>query len=108
MDGYIVTIVKNVSLNILKKETHDDPFPEEWDLPAEERDEVSTFDNLVALIRAMPEQYRVLLELKFVLGFSNREIAKKLDMNESTVATRIERGRKELIKKLNAEGYAYE
>lgn len=107
-EGYIVTIVKNTAINLLKKESHNVPFPEEWNAPTSQPDSADHFQGLVALIRAMPEQYRTLLELKYVLGYTNREIAKRLNMNESTVASRIARGRAQLIKKLKTEGYVYE
>ncbi|WP_295857527.1 RNA polymerase sigma factor [uncultured Oscillibacter sp.] len=62
-------------------------------------------DGVIAVIRAMPELYRQVLEMKFVLEYSNREIARVLRMNEATVATRISRGRKALMAKLEEAGY---
>jgi RNA polymerase sigma-70 factor (ECF subfamily) len=53
----------------------------------------------------MPEKYRQVLELKFVLEYSNQEIASLLRMNPATVATYIFRGRNILATRLEQEGY---
>ena len=63
---------------------------------------------IVAVIQAMPEQYRRLLELKFLLEWSNKEIAKHLGLSQTAVSTRLSRGRKLLQERLREEGYDYE
>ena len=47
-------------------------------------------------------------ELKLVEEQTNREIARRLGMNESTVAVRVMRGRTMLKERLEKEGYAYD
>ena len=64
--------------------------------------------RLVEIIRAMPEKYREILELRFVLEYSYQEIARLQHLNPSTVSTLISRGRRLLIADLKAEGYCYE
>jgi RNA polymerase sigma-70 factor (ECF subfamily) len=105
--GYVVITVKNVSLSMLRQERHEAPFPEQWDAPAPQQAGVDTFGYLLELIGAMPEKYRRVLELKFVLEYSNREIAKLLGLKESTVSTHAARGRQLLKSKLEQEGYCY-
>lgn len=68
----------------------------------------SEYNRLVAVIRSMPENYRTVFELKYVLEYSNIEIAKVLGITEDAVAARIYRGRKKLIKLLEKEGFVYE
>ena len=106
MDPYVVTIVKNVSLNMLKKQNRL-VLTEDWTAfeQAEERPPEDGFGRLVGLIRAMPETYRAALEMRFVLEMEYREIAKALGISESAVASRVSRGRKLLIEKLKEEGY---
>lgn len=58
------------------------------------------------LILAPPESYRRILELKFVEEESNREIARRLGLKESTVSTKVQRGRKPLDA-MEREGYCY-
>lgn len=106
-EGYTVTVAKNCALDILRAEQKTVAFPEDWDPPAqEERQE--EYDYLVSLIRSLPENYRRILELKLVEEQTNREIARRLGMNESTVAVRVMRGRTMLKERLEKEGYAYD
>jgi RNA polymerase sigma-70 factor (ECF subfamily) len=104
VEGYVVVTAKNTALRILEKERRSSPIPENWDPPAP-ADGTGGYRDLLALIRAMPEKYRQVLELKFVLEYSNQEIASLLRMNPATVATYIFRGRNILATRLEQEGY---
>ena len=105
-EGYAVTTSKNCALDMLRAERRTVAFPEDWDPPAPE-DRQDEYDYLVSLIRALPEGYRRVLELKCVEEWSNREIARRLGIKESTVAVRILRGRAMLKERLEKEGYTY-
>ena len=105
-EGYLVTAAKNCALDILRAERQTTAFPEDWDPPAREERQ-DEYDYLVSLIRALPEGYRRGLELKCVEESSNREIARRLGIKESTVAVRILRGRTMLKERLEKEGYTY-
>ena len=74
----------------------------DWDLPAQDD---SGHRDIVEIIRAMPPQYRSILELKFVLEWSDQAIASHLGLSPGTVRTRIWRGRKLLQETLIEEGY---
>ena len=106
-EGYAVTAAKNCALDILRAERRTTAFPEDWDPPAPE-DRQDEYDYLVSLIRALPEGYRRVLELKCVEEQTNKEIARRLNINESTVASRVMRGRAMLRSQLKKEGYAYD
>lgn len=101
--GYVATVAKNVALDVLRTEHQAEPFPENWDPPAREEHQ-EEYAYLVSLIRALPENYRRILELKCVQELSNREIARRLKMKESTVASRVMRGRAMLRERLEKEG----
>lgn len=101
---YVVTIVKNVSLNMLKKQKRL-VLTDDWAAFEQAEEPSDGFGRLVALIRAMPETYRAVLEMRFVLEMEYREIAKVLGISESAVANRVSRGRKLLMEKLKKEGY---
>lgn len=105
-EGYMVTAAKNCAVDILRTERKAVPFPKDWDPPAREEQE-DEYAYLVSLIRSLPEGYRRILELKLVEEQSNREIARRLGMNESTVASRVLRGRTMLKERLEEEGYHY-
>ena len=99
--------MKHAAVDILRQEGRSEPLDEDWDAIApEDVEQESAYRHLVALIRAMPEQYREVLELKFVLERSNREIAEALGLTEGTVGVRIQRGRALLIRRLEQEGYS--
>ena len=102
--GYVATVAKNTALDILRTEQQAEPFPEDWDPPAQEEHQ-DEYNYLVALIRALPENYRRVLELKCVQELSNREIAQRLKIKESTVASRVMRGRAMLRECLEKEGW---
>ena len=62
----------------------------------------------MASFRSMPEQYRQVLELKFLLEWSDEMIAQKLGLTLNATYTRISRGKKLLRERLIQEGYADE
>ena len=84
---YLAVAAKNAALDRRKNERGNTTMPEDWDPPAPE-DGQGEYQRLVALILALPEAYRWVLELKFVEEESNQEIAKRLGLKESTVSTR--------------------
>ena len=92
--------------DMLRRERREEALPEDWDPPAPETGE-GAYRYLVDLIRALPEGYRRVLELKCVEEESNREIARRLGLKESTVATRVLRGRALLAEALEKEGYVH-
>lgn len=106
-EGYAVTVAKNAALDIIRSEQRTTAFPEDWDPPAQE-DTQAEYDYLVSLIRSLPENYRRILELKCVEEQSNREIAQRLHINESTVSSRVMRGKAMLQQRLEKEGYVYD
>ena len=61
----------------------------------------------MSLILSLPEAYRRVLELKFVEEETNQEIARRMGLKESTVSTKIHRGRKLLLDAMEREGYCY-
>ncbi len=102
--GYLVILVKNVCVDMNRREPPQEELPEDWDIPLWSG-QGNVLDRIVELIRAMPVQYREILERKYVLGYSNREIGRSLGLKESTVATRAMRGRMMLADSLQEEGF---
>lgn len=95
---------KNAAIDILRQEKRVEPLPATWDPPAREESQ-DEYQYLVSLIQTLPDTYRRILELKYVEEYSNREIAKRLKMNEATVATRARRGKMMLRERLDKEGF---
>lgn len=106
---WMVVVVKNTALSALKKEgRHESVDPAAWEtflLETQAPQDVQSTQGIVEIIRAMPEQYRTILELRFLQEWDSRRIAGYMDLTVSTVNTRIHRGRKLLQEKLREEGY---
>lgn len=99
---WMVTVVKNTALSHLRTVGRTVSLEEDWDLPAREEGDSG---GIVEIIRAMPEQYRTILELKFLWELEDKEIARQVGLTPTAVSTRIYRGRKLLQEALRKEGY---
>lgn len=104
-EGWIVIIVKNTALDLHRRNKRVD-WLEDKEEPAAEADMDSevAYGNLVEVIRNMPENYREIMELKYVYEWSNIEIAQRLGMSESVVGARLFRAREKLKRQLRQEG----
>lgn len=101
-DAYLVIIVKNEALTLLRKYGRELPLDESLtDIGTEDDDSASIVD----VIRSMSETYRAVLEMRLVEERTTREIAAVLGISERAVDTRISRGRALLAEKLRKEGY---
>lgn len=89
---WLVSITKNEALMILRKKRKTVPL-EEWDAPTEVPNHDMNYQELVALFTRLPETYRATLEMKFLLQYTDREIAVHLGISETAVSTRVNRGR---------------
>ncbi|MDB7958339.1 sigma-70 family RNA polymerase sigma factor, partial [Flavonifractor plautii] len=102
-------IVKRTALDLLKQEKRLTSLEDGWDPPAGSGPETETaYHRLVELIRSMPDTYREVLELRCVLEWSNKDIARRLSLSENAVAVRLMRGKALLQNKLEQEGYGRE
>ena len=101
---WIISIVKNESLMILRKKKRVMQL-EDWDSITVEAESVSEYSELVRLFSKLPETYRAALEMHFLLEYSGKEISQKLGISESAVNTRISRGRALLKEIIEKEGY---
>jgi RNA polymerase sigma-70 factor (ECF subfamily) len=77
----------------------------EWDLcaaaPSEASEDLRSWEllgksDIEAAIAALPSPFRAVLELREIQGLSYREISSRLDLDSSTVGTRILRARRAL------------
>ena len=100
---WLISIVKNESLMILRKRKKESPF-ENWDSVTEAAEDVTSYNELVDLFRNLPETYRSVLEMKILLGYTDREISQHLNISETAVSTRASRGRELLRKIMEKEG----
>lgn len=101
---WLISIVKNESLMILRKRGRIVPLPDLESL-AEAAGAVTEYSELVELFRQLPVTYRAVLEMKILFGYSDRDIAKRLGISETAVSTRASRGRALLREIAEKEGF---
>ena len=99
--AWICLVTKNKSLNINKKEAHSVPTDSGW---FEERPgalgELANYIFLVDEINNLPEMYRNVLQWHYIWGFSEKDIAKQLNITPENVRQRVSRARKKLKERL--------
>lgn len=108
--AYVVVIVRNISLNILKKqnkivniETYcDELSTDSYSLEDEVLSELS-FNSIVDKITELPVIYKDILYLTYVENLKTKEIADIISISNETVKKRLQRGRKKLFEKLNED-----
>ena len=107
---FFVIVVRNHSINLLEKKRveevpllEDNVFIEGMNLDeliiSGDREAV-----LIELIRALEPTMREILEYKYILDYSNKEIAGVLNISQSAVSSRIDRAKKALRSKLEETG----
>lgn len=89
---------------ILRKKQKTVPL-EDWDSADLSEGESTSYGDLVELITRLPETYRSVLELKFLLGYSDKETAQFLGISETAVSSRASRARALLQEIIRREGY---
>ena len=109
----IVIIVKNKSLDLLSVEHRKMETPvaglsdvaqaDGFDISEYVADDES-YKRLLGHVSRLPEHYRVVFQLRYVHDLSNKEIAERLEESQQTIATKLHRAKKALIKILIEEG----
>lgn len=89
---WLIRILINKCKNALQKK-REECLLEEFPDVADPYDFESRLE-FEELMNTLDEKYRTILTLYYVEGFNTREIAEILEMAESTVKTRLARGRK--------------
>lgn len=100
----IVVIARNEAISLLRKRKGEAPL-EDQDGLAEPSESISGYHALVASFAQLPQTYRAVMEMKLLLGYSDKEIAAKLGLTKTAVSTRISRGRQLLRGIVEREGF---
>ena len=102
MKAWLIRVAANMSKNLLRsnRRKSDEPLPE--DIPYNPKEENS---DLITMVLALPEKYRIPIHLFYYEDYSVKQIATVLDIPESTVKVRLKRGREKLRKSLQKEGW---
>jgi len=100
---WLISIVKDEALMILRKKRRTVPL-EDWDGIVNTVPDMTGYAEAVELFAQLPDTYKAVLEMKYLLGCSDKEISKHLGISETAVSTRASRGRALLRKIAEKEG----
>ncbi len=102
----LVTITRNYCINVYNHQKNHHMFPLDENICDEGNEFAAHAENTDGVINAvlkLPKLYRGPLTLKYVQGFSNKEIANMLDISEANVRKRLERAKKMVLEILEKE-----
>lgn len=97
--GWLKKIIVNTSIDHLRKASmlpEIGGIPENvWDLPADSihAEQVMLYNDLIALIKKLPPNYRIVFNLYVIDGYSHVEIADMLNISVGTSKSSLSRAR---------------
>jgi RNA polymerase sigma-70 factor (ECF subfamily) len=105
-EGWMKRIIINNAINHYHKEIkhryHDD-ISESFNIESDDKfynEKDFTYDELIKIINDLPAGYRTIFNLYAIEGYKHKEIAKMLDISESTSKSQYHRAKKILQIKL--------
>jgi len=110
--GYIVIIVRNTSLNLLKKQSNisgitDDNIPDSDISLIDNFISEENYQTIIKAIRSLPQSLSDVLFLSAVNDFDNTKISKILNLSYDVVKMRLSRAKKAIRKTLKETGDTY-
>lgn len=109
--GFIMTIVRNVALTMIKKEQrwNNEELSEEitGDIQLETKvlSDISA-SKIIEITDQLSEDLKSVFLLKYAHELSHKEIAKMLQITENNVTVKVHRAKKKMCELLTKEGYA--
>lgn len=91
--AWLLRVAGNLSKNLLRAQGYRQADQLEETLVAQEREDLS---YVWKAVKALPVPYREAIHLFYYEGYSTAQIAQILDQKESTVRSRLKRGREKL------------
>ena len=111
--SFLVTIVKNTSINILNKnknaygsnyDIYENDIQSDYSMEENIVSEIVT-DGMLKVIDKLNDELKDCFLLMYAHNMSYKEIAKTLNITESNVTVRIHRAKKKIVELLQKEGY---
>ncbi|MCD7746572.1 MAG: sigma-70 family RNA polymerase sigma factor [Lachnospiraceae bacterium] len=102
---WLTRILINECYDILRKQKHEVSIEEENmpDLEAAEPNAGQNYSELYEALETLPDEMRICITLFYMEGYSIREIASILEVNENTVKSRLSRAKARLRRALEPE-----
>jgi RNA polymerase sigma-70 factor (ECF subfamily) len=106
LEPWFYRILTNECMRLLKKDSSYSKFehPDLENEPTLAEESFDSLSDLYDLIQSLDDVQRIPLLLKYVKGFTEKEIAEILDLNLNTVKSRLFKGRKRLKDELLPSG----
>lgn len=107
--SYVLTAAKNAALDIVKKNNKFETVSIDLSLNlkneigSSEIDSYSNENYVIYILNKLPQKYRDVMYMHFVLGMSEKEVAKSLGIRLNTVRQQIHRGRKKFAELYKGE-----
>lgn len=109
--SFLVVIVRNVCLDMLRKQKSDKSFESEEieNIGYISFDSINTveLETIYEAIESLSDKYREIIELKVYHNLSDKEISDVIGIDNANVRKRLQRAREMLKKKLAAKGEDY-
>lgn len=108
LEGWVRRTIINTAINLYKKRVRQG-IKTNLDSIRDLADDKSfiiekmTADELLEVIRKLPEGYRMVFNLNIIEGYSHKEIGEMLDISESTSKSQLSRARKVLRNRLKSK-----
>jgi len=108
LEGWVRRTIINTAINLYKKRVRQG-IKTNLDSIGDLADDKSfiiekmTADELLEVIRKLPEGYRMVFNLNIIEGYSHKEIGEMLDISESTSKSQLSRARKVLRNRLKSK-----
>ncbi len=105
-EGWVRRIMINCALRNFRKSSYQREqigIAEDYDIPTDAKiyDKLSE-QELLKMIDELPQGYKMVFNLYAIEGYSHKEIANMMEMNEGTSRSQLNKARKHLQKKLIA------
>lgn len=107
--NFLVIICRNISVDILRREKR---IVLESEVEILQNDDLqlenivisqSSANHIANLVFELDEKYKSVLYFKITFGFTNKEIADIMNVNEELIKKRVQRARKILLEKMREE-----
>lgn len=106
LEAWMCRVTVNTAISKLRRKSWIQEQHYNWEsIPADEPDvdpDGLDAEQLIGLIRQLPEGFRAVFNLYAIEGYSHKEIAQMLDIAESTSRSQYQRARKQLQEQIKA------
>lgn len=113
LEAFAMTMTKNLCLDKLKsKQNKTDEFTEKHDqridtTPYSQMEKGDAYNKVRKLIDLLPEQQKIIIQLRDIEGYEYDEIAEMMNISENTIRVNLSRARKK-VRDTMIKTYNYE